>query len=258
MNTLMMTILFILFLIPDVAKKITSDKDYFTVDESEFSLTTDEKEMVYDILNESGRQVVTAEVRINDPVIKKYALNIILRYVAGFDKDAIRTDIREQLNNYFLSINRRDRIPRSDIISMVENVDGVDSVNVYFISQENEEAITNGYYFVPVFGVDPLTDQKTLIENKKIVLTAGEDPQLGLDEFGDVKIGPDDLPIIRGGWKDRNGTDYEATPNKNAVSSLNIFFKDTIADNLYNKTQQKKFDTLKKNRGTSIATGKNC
>ena len=73
-----------LFLIPDVAKKITSDKDYFTVDESEFSLTADEKEMVYDILNESGRQVVTAEVRINDPLIKKYALNIILRYVAGF------------------------------------------------------------------------------------------------------------------------------------------------------------------------------
>ena len=123
--------------------------------------------MVYDILNESGRQVVTAEVRINDPLIKKYALNIILRYVAGFDKDAIRTDIREQLNNYFLSINRRDRIPRSDIISMVENVDGVDSVNVYFISQENEEAISNGYYYVPVYGVDPLTDQKTLIENKK-------------------------------------------------------------------------------------------
>jgi len=247
-----------LFLIPDVAKKITSDKDYFTVDESEFSLTADEKEMVYDILNESGRQVVTAEVRINDPLIKKYALNIILRYVAGFDKDAIRTDIREQLNNYFLSINRRDRIPRSDIISMVENVDGVDSVNVYFISQENEEAISNGYYYVPVYGVDPLTDQKTLIENKKIVLTAGEDPQLGLDEFGDVKIGPDDLPIIRGGWQDRNGTEYEATPNKNAVSSLNIFFKDTIADNLYNKTQQKKFDTLKRNRGTSIATGKNA
>ena len=247
-----------LFLIPDVAKKITSDKDYFTVDESEFTLTTDEKEMVYDILNESGRQVVTAEVRINDPIIKKYALNIILRYVDGFDKDAIRTDIRKQLNNYFLSINRRDRIPRSDIISMVENVDGVDSVNVYFISKENEEAIAAGEYFVPVFGTDPLTDQKTLIENKKIVLAPGEDPQLGLDEFGDVKIGPDDIPIIRGGWEDRNGTAYEATPNKNAVSSLNVFFKDKISNNLYNKTQQKNFDTLKRNRGTSIATGKNA
>ena len=66
------------------------------------------------------------------------------------------------------------------------------------------------------------------------------------------------LPIIRGGWKDRNGTTYEATPNKNAVSSLNIFFKDTIPNNLYNKTQQKNFDTLKRNRGTSIATGKNA
>lgn len=247
-----------LFLIPDIAKKITSDTDYFNVPQEEFTLTLDEKEMVYEILNESGRQIVTAEVRINDPIVKKYALNIVLRYVEGFDKDEIHAEIRENLSTYFISINRRDRIPRSDIISIIENVDGVDSVNVFFISQQNEQAIADGFYMVPVFGTDPVTDQRVLIENKKVTLNKGEDPQLGLDEFGDVVIGPEDLAIIRGGWDDRNGTYYEETPNKNAISSLNIFFKGTIPNNLYNKTQQAKFNELKRNRGTSIATSKNA
>tara|TARA_R110002074_G_scaffold27369_7_gene79425 strand:- start:5425 stop:7281 length:1857 start_codon:yes stop_codon:yes gene_type:complete len=246
-----------LFLIPDIAKKISSDKDYFTVGESEFSMTADEKEMVYEILNKSGRQIVTAEVRINDPIIKQYALNIVLRYVEGFDKDEMHAAIREQLSTYFIYINRRDRIPRSDLISIIENVDGVDSVNVFFISQENEKAIRDGFYEVPVYGTDPVTDQKVLIEKTKVEIKTGEDPQLGLDEFGDVVIGPEDLAIIRGGWDDRNGNYYEKTPNKNAVSSLNIFFKGTIANNLYNKTQQSKFNDLKRSRGTTIATSGN-
>ena len=246
-----------LFLIPDIAKKITSDKDYFTVPVDEFSMTADEKEMVYEILNESGRQIVTAEVRINDPIIKRYSLNVVIRYVEGFDKDEMHASIREQLSTYFIYINRRDRIPRSDLISIIENVDGVDSVNVFFISEVNEKAIADGFYEVPVYGVDPVTDQKVLIETKKVEIKEGEDPQIGLDEFGDVVIGPEDLAIIRGGWDDRNGTFYEVTPNKSAVSSLNIFFKGTIPNNLYNKTQQSKFQDLKRTRGTTIATSGN-
>ena len=246
-----------LFLIPDIAKKITSDLDYFSIPANEFTMTADEKEMVYDILNKSGRQLVTAEVRINDPVIKRYALNIVVRYVEGFDKDAIHAEIREQLSTYFIYINRRDRIPRSDIISIVENVDGIDSVNVFFISEENEKAIAEGFYEVPVYGTDPVTDQRVLIETKKVELKVDEDPQLGLDEFGDVVIGPEELAIIRGGWDDRNETFYEAIPNKNTVSSLNIFFKGTIPNNLYNKTQQTKFNDLKRSRGTTIATSGN-
>lgn len=246
-----------LFLIPDIAKKITSDKDYFNVPVEEFTMTPDEKEMVYEILNESGRQIVTAEVRINDPIIKRYAINIVIRYVEGFDKDEMHAAIREQLSTYFIYINRRDRIPRSDIISIIENVDGVDSVNVFFVSEENERAIADGFYEVPVYGTDPVTDQRVLIENKKITLKADEDPNLGLDEFGDVVIGPEDLAIIRGGWDDRNGTFYESTPNKNAISSLNIFFKGSIPNNLYNKTQQSKFNDLKRSRGTTIATSGN-
>ncbi len=246
-----------LMLIPDIKKKITSDKDYFSVAEEEFTMTPEEKEQVYDILNASGRQVVTAETRIVDPIIKRYALNVVLRYFENADKESIRSDVRKRLDEYFLNINRRDRIPRSDLITIIESISGVDSVNVFFISEDNEAAIRNGYYFVPVYGTDPATDQKTLIENKKIVLTEGEDPQLGLDSFGDIKIETGEIAIIRGGFEDRNGNEYLEIPTVNKLSSLNIFFKDIVANTLYNKTQQERFNSLQRSKGTSIATGSN-
>ena len=247
-----------LFLIPDVKKKLTSDLDYFSVPEVEFTMTTQEKEMTYEILNKSGRQVVTAETRIIDPTIKKYALNIVVRWFDNFDKDAIRIEIRKNLDEYFLNVNRRDRIPRSDIISIIENVEGIDSVNVFFISEANEEAIRNGFYFIPVYGTDPVTDQRVLIENKKIVLKKGEDPQIGLDSFGDIVIDNNDLAIIRGGWKDRNGTYYEPIPEANKISSLNVFYKEGIQNNLYNKIQQEKYNKVQRSKGTTIATGNNA
>ena len=247
-----------LFLIPDIKKKLTSDVDYFSIPAVEFSMTAEEKEMTYEIINASGRQVVTAETRIIDPIIRKYALNVVIRYFDDFDKDAIRIEIRKNLDEYFLNVNRRDRIPRSDIISIVENVEGIDSVNVFFISEVNEEAIRNGFYFIPVYGTDPVTDQRVLIENKKIVLKKGEDPQLGLDSFGDVIIENNDLAIIRGGWKDRNGTYYEPIPEANKISSLNVFYKEAIANNLYNKIQQEKYNKAQRTRGTTIATSSNA
>lgn len=247
-----------LFLIPDIKKKITSDTDYFTVPLEEFTLTADEKDQVIEILNSSGRQVVTAEVRIDDPIIKRYVINVVIRWIEGYDKNEISVAVRNVLNDYFLTVNRRDRVPRSDLISLIETIEGIDSVNLFFLSEENEEAIRNGFYFVPVYGIDPATDQKTLIENKKIVLEPNEDPQLGLDEFGDIIIDPTDIVVIKGGWKDRNNTYYEDTPVTNGIGSLNVFFKDMVDSNLYNKTQQEKFNNLRRNRGTTIATGNNA
>jgi hypothetical protein len=80
--------------------------------------------------------------------------------------------------------------------------------------------------------------------------------ELGLDEFGDIVIEADELAIIRGGWEDRNGNFYEHVPVDNTLCSLNIFFKESIQDNLYNRTQQTRFDNLKRTPGTTVATGR--
>jgi hypothetical protein len=72
---------------------------------------------------------------------------------------------------------------------------------------------------------------KELIETK-IPIATGEDPNLGLDEFGDITIGLRDLAIIRGGWTDRDGVYYEPTPVEGRASSLSIYFKGTVPDSI--------------------------
>lgn len=235
-----------LFLIPDVSKKLLSNQDYFNVPEEEFTLTTGEQDKVKTLLDESGQQLVTSDVRIIPPVILRYAINIILKYVEGYDKKEIISDIREKLSQYFLTINRRDGVPRSDLVAIIEGIEGIDSVNVYFISEKNEKAIRDGYYYVPVYGYDSVTQQRIIIENKKILIAAGEDPMLGLDEFGDIKIGEEDLAIIRGGWYDRNDNFYEELPNPDSLSSLNVFFKDVIPNDLYSRLERNRLNNLVK------------
>lgn len=228
-----------LFLVPDIQRKVTTDNDYFTIDLAEFTLTEDEKKMLKSVINESGRQMTSTELQFVDPDIKKYALNIVLRTFEGFDTGVIENEIRSKLNDYFIKIKRRDRMPKSDIVSIIEDVKGVDSVSVFFVSEENETAIRNGYYIKKTYKVTPTTPflqqgegnkkryvffNKELIETK-IPIALGEDPNLGLDEFGDIITGLRDLAVIRGGWTDRNGVYYEPTPVQGRASSLSIYFK---------------------------------
>jgi hypothetical protein len=233
-----------LYLIPDIQRKITTDSDYFTVDLNEFTLTVDEKKMLVASINESGRQMTSTELQFVDPEIKKYAVNIVLRTIEGYDLGVIRNEIRTKLNEYFLNVKRRDKIPKSDLIAIVEAIKGVDSVSIFFVSEENETAIRNGYYIKRTYKVSPTTPflqegegnkkryvffNKELIETK-IPISTGEDPNLGLDEFGDITIGLRDLAVIRGGWKDRDGIYYEPTPVEGTASSLSIYFNGTIPD----------------------------
>jgi len=234
-----------LVLIPDIKAKLTSDLDYFTLPLEEFTLTATEKTRVYDLLDNSGQMLITAENRIVDIDVRKYAINVVLRFFDNADKSQIRSLIRSRLNEYFLNVKRRDRVPRSDLVSLIEQVPGVDSVNVFFVSEQNETAIRNGYYDVEVQGYDPVTKQKALLATKRITLTPGEDPGLGLDDFGDIKIGDDETVVIRGDWYDRNNNYYEEYPDDNKLSSLNVFFKESIKADLYNQIQNQNFEKLR-------------
>lgn len=242
-----------LTLVPNVNKKITDTKDYFNLTEDDFSLSENEKEGVIDLINRSGRQLMTSEVVINENVIKKYVLNIAVRYFENYTKEDISSAIRSKLNTYFLNIQRRDRIPKSDIVAIVENIDGVDSVNVFFVSEENEKAIREGHYYVPVYENDPYTGISKWLYNKEVLLQPGEDPHIGLDEFGDIKLKKTEIGIIKGGWGDRTynsetkgGIYYEEYPTQTGLGNLNILFLDTVDNNLYNKLQQAKLNELLK------------
>ena len=129
---------------------------------------------------------------------------------------------------------------------MIESVDGIDSVYVDFISKTNEEAIFNGYYFKKIDynnvdaskallksvrennDVPNLNISNSIETTEKITLKAGENPNLGLDEFGDITIGNKELPLIRGGFTDRNGVEYSDGINGTNLSALNIVIRESI------------------------------
>jgi hypothetical protein len=191
-----------LFLIPDVNKRKPNSADYFSTPFNLFLLQDYEKEKVYDYIEESGQKIMNTVIKIVDPIVKRYILNINVTAYEGFSKDTIRQQIVSKCSDYFLKNRRRDRIPKSDLVSIIESVEGVDSVNLWFVSEENE-----------VFKTDPANASQ---------------PDKGIDAFGDIITSRGEYALVRGGWKDRNGVMYYDTVDASKPGSVNIAFaKDT-------------------------------
>ena len=189
-----------LFLVPDINNKLTENLNYFTAPIEYFYLTEFEKEKIVRFIHNSGRVVMTTEFEVLDPIIRKYIINISLITFEGFSKDFIRQQIIDKLSSYFLNNRRRDRIPKSDLINIIENVEGVDSVNVWFMSEQNELEKRNN----------------------------SEAETVGIDEFGDIILKRGELPLIRGDWEDRNGIYYDDKISTESPGSVNIQIKKTI------------------------------
>ena len=231
-------------IIPDIKKKLSNSQDFFELPTKEFILNDDEKQSVINALDNSGRMLVNAEVEIIDPKIKKYVINIIVRYFENIDKTLIKSSIRSALDKYYLNINRNDIVPVSDIISLVEGIDGVDTCDVFFVNEENERAIIDGYYYT----TEKVWKNLEYVENqKKVIVNYGDDPRVGFDDFGNLKMNEYEVFIPKGGWKDRDGNYYTETPEEGKLGPLNIFFIDKVDNSSYNLNMQRKLNTLLKN-----------
>lgn len=219
-------------IIPNIKKKLSSSEDYFEVPVSEFVLDKYEKESLMGALENSGRMLIGTEVEIVDPEVKYFTINIILRYFENVDRSSISSNIRSLLNKYFLNISRSDIIPKSDLISLVESIEGVDTCDVFFVSKDNEMAKKNGYYY-DEFG-DIIKVQKN------------EDPQVGFDLYGNLVMDKGCVYVPRGGWKDANDNYYTVTPEEGKIGPLNIFFDTPVDSSSYNIEMQRKLNNLLK------------
>jgi hypothetical protein len=146
------------------------------------------------------------EIKILDPIVKKYVMNVNVIAIEGYSKDTIRQSIISKCSDYFLKNRRRDRIPKSDIISIIETVEGVDSVNIWFVSEENE-----------AFKKDP--------NNVNL-------PDKGIDVFGDIIINRGEYALVRGGWETRTGYIYYDTVDQGKPGSVNVAFGKDTSDTL--------------------------
>lgn len=231
-------------IIPNIKKKLSNSQDYFELPASEFILDEYEKESIINALDNSGKMLINSEVQIVDPTVKRFVINIIIRYFEDIDKVHIRANVRSLLGRYFLNINRNDIVPLSDIIALVESIDGVDTCDVFFVNEENERAIINGYYYVDEMTWDGL---EYIEKEKKVIVGFDEDPRVGFDDFGNLKVNEYEVFIPKGGWKDRDGNYYTETPEDGKLGPLNIFFIDKVDSSAYNLAMQRKLNTLIKN-----------
>ena len=230
--------------LPNLKRKLNSNMDYFDIPTSEFYLSDDEITALSSAIEYSGRSLIGTEVQVINPIIQKFAINIIIRYFENANKTTIKTDIRKLLSTYFLNINRSDIIPLSDIISLVESIDGVDTCDVFFATEKNEDAKKYGEYTKTERVWKQL--RYTYVE-KTVKVSTNTDPRIDFDEFGNIKVNENEIYIPRGGWYDKEGNYYTENPVNGELGPLNIFFLDKVEYSAYNQNMQRKLTNLLKN-----------
>jgi len=244
-----------LFMLPNIKKKLTKDKDYFSLDINEFFFSTSEKNGIIALLENSGQQMVTTEVKIVDPIAKYYRMDIKIRYFDGYSKTNLFGEIRSKVSEYLMNITRRDRLPKSDLIAVIEGIEGIDSVNIRFISETEESARKNGYYISKTTTVTPSTPtletigngkQKFVFFKKTVTETqvnfepnaALPENVIGMDSFGDIILGKEEVAVFRGGWYDRENSMVTDGAKLGEMAALSVYFEEPAIPNTIYATIQ--------------------
>ena len=209
-----------LFLVPDVNKRIAANENYYTCSLDSFKLSDSEKRGILDLIEESGQRVITVDNAILELKYPKFVLNLSLIIFEGFEISGIRESIISKTSEYFLKNTRRDRIPASDIVSIIEGIDGVDSVSVWFdAAKDNFDIYKNGTY-----GLDNYGD---------IILERYVE-----DAFGNKVPVKDIYPLIRGGWESYRGIYYDDSIEASKLSNVNIQIRGITQVDLNAKTNK--------------------
>lgn len=196
-----------LFLVPNIPNRI-GNSNYFTCDEGVFNFSDDEKYNILNLIDISGQSVITVENKIIEPKNPRFAINIQIRIWDTYKFGDIREQILTKLSDYFISLKRRDRIPISDIISIVDGIEGVDSAYAFFVADSKNYLIYD-YKKADITnnGIDNLGD---------IVLSRSVITSLKNLNIRDI------YPLIRGGFTSSDGLYYDEEQNWNVLSAINI------------------------------------
>lgn len=185
---------------------LTEGKDYFSLSEDDFSLTDMQKKSVINCVENSGSQLAGAVYNIFDPELRKYACYMYIKMKpVVYNSSFIENKIRDIVGNFFSNIENDLFIPKSDLVQLIKNeIEEIDSIDLYFLSEKNERAIIDGYYTDTEYRYNPETGHyvKTV---KSYAVYDGQDPGIGLDEHGNILLDSYyTFPVLMGGWSYTN------------------------------------------------------
>ena len=181
--------------------------DYFSLTQDMIPLSRTQKQSIYNSIAMSGEQLAGVVFNIFDPDICKYACYVYVRLKDGdYDEDLLRQQIRGEIGMFFANIQSDIFIPKSDIVHLLKTkIEAIDGVDVYFLSQRNEQALIDRSYEEKTYNYNPAT-QRYDISTKTIYIEDGENPGIGLDSHGNIYLDNNDqFPVLMGGWRFYNG-----------------------------------------------------
>lgn len=164
--------------------------DYFELKESDFLLSDNQKQSILNYIETSGNQLSGVVYNILNPTLRKYVAYIYVKMKnKRYDELSIKNHIKVLVGDFFANVQSDIYIPKSDLIHIIkENVSGIDSIDVYFVSEQNDKAIYDSKYI----------DKET---GEVVYVFDDQNPNLGLDDHGNIYLkSNNEFPILRG-WK---------------------------------------------------------
>ncbi len=211
---------------PNINLFKNQNNNYFDIDIAAFSLDDYEIGKIGKYLRTGGNIQLTKNFSIVNPTLSYYVMNIFVIPYSDVTDDSLNNQILDVISNYFLNLNRIDRIPKLDLIKALSNITDIHSVDLQFISKKNEdyhkEAIINlqNKMTPTIVGGTSLPKPPINYDSSKV---------LGLDPIlGDIIYEPSELPIIRGGWSNRNDVLYVDDMTSNGLKSVNIIKRGVV------------------------------
>ena len=214
---------------PNIRLFKNQNSDYFTVDLKAFELDRYEKSKIDKYLKTSGHLQLTRRYRIDSPKLSYYTMNVFVMAYSDATDDSVNAQILDKISEYFLDLKRIDRIPKLDIIRELSTISDIHSVDVQFISRKNEDYHRDNMIRQTNNARNQNSNLNPSVGVRKRPTDYDPTKLLGIDPtLGDIIFEPDELPIIRGGWYDRNGIFYSDSVSGNQFKSVNIIKKGVV------------------------------
>ena len=175
--------------------------EYFNLKEKDFILSDEQKKSIQTSIKNSGSQLAGTVLNIFDPKLVKYAVYVYIKMNdVSYDKTLIQDNIHKLIGQFMGDINSDTIIAKSDIVHLLKsNIENIDSVDIYFLSERNEKAIIDGKYTIENYIYNPKTK---LYDTKSTTYSVIGDPGLGLDAHGNIFVeSVFQFPVLMGGWQ---------------------------------------------------------
>lgn len=175
--------------------------EYFNLKEKDFILSDEQKKSIQTSIKNSGTQLAGTVLNIFDPKLVKYAVYVYIKMNdVSYDKTLIQDNIHKLIGQFMGDINSDTIIAKSDIVHLLKsNIENIDSVDIYFLSERNEKAIIDGKYTIENYIYNPKTK---LYDTKSTTYSVIGDPGLGLDAHGNIFVeSVFQFPVLMGGWQ---------------------------------------------------------